>query len=80
MLFIYSSGQNHESGQYTPILYIHNVPSSSIQGHLKHGKDISENSSTKHWNTGRHEKENDGWKEKLKKKIYFGLNKSTRIH
>lgn len=52
MLIIYSSGKNHESDQYTPILYIHEVPRASMRGHSKHGKDVSENSSTKHVSMG----------------------------
>lgn len=63
MLIIYSSGQKCEAGQCTPILYmyIHDVSRSSRQGHLKHGKDISQNSN-KHMcvGTGRQEKEDDG--------------------
>lgn len=53
-----------------------------MQGQLKHGKDISESSSAKPvcMGTGRQEKEDDGWKEKLNKNINFGLSKSTRIH
>lgn len=61
-------------------MYIHDKPTFSMQAHLKHRMDISENHcSTKHACVGTRgqEKEANG---EVKKEIHFGLNKSPFMH